>query len=111
MTVIEQRWPWLAGLAPLPGVATTGDPLRFPGYTTALKHARTRSAVEESVTCALASIDGHSVVAAVFSFEFLGGSMGEAAGRRLVQAVETAGRNAFLSSHWPPPGEREYRKG
>ncbi len=92
MSAVEHRWPWLVGFRPLPGQARSSDPLEFPGYGDQLARAAGRSGADESVTCGLATVEGHEVVAAAFSFEFLGGSMGEATGRRLVEAIEVSTR-------------------
>jgi acetyl-CoA carboxylase carboxyl transferase subunit beta len=66
------------------------DPLRWPGYSDALHHARERSGADESVIAGSGTIGGHRVEAAFFDFTFFGGSMGEVAGERLATALERA---------------------
>jgi len=66
------------------------DPLHFDGYDAAVATARERSGVDESVAYGSARIGDIEVEIAVFSFEFLGGSMGEVAGERLTRAMERA---------------------
>ncbi|MDQ3940358.1 MAG: acetyl-CoA carboxylase carboxyltransferase subunit alpha/beta [Actinomycetota bacterium] len=68
------------------------DPLGFEGYSDALRHARERSGVDESVQAGRATIGGIEVQLAEFEFSFLGGSMGEVAGERLTRALEVAAR-------------------
>ena len=68
----------------------SADPLAFPGYEAQLERARERSQGEESVVCGTASAFGFPVVVIDFRFAFMGGSMGEATGRRIVAAVERA---------------------
>lgn len=69
---------------------TSRDPLTFPGYRDALERAARSSGASESVRCGHAEIAGRTVVAIDFAFAFMGGSVGEAAGRRIVHAVHAA---------------------
>jgi len=74
----------------LPEVAA--DPLRFRDrkrYTDRLKDARS-AANQDAVIVAHGALGGHSVVAAVFDFSFLGGSMGVAAGEALLAGARLA---------------------
>lgn len=66
------------------------DPIRFPGYRPELGGAEASSGEAESVITGLGTIDGHLIVAAIFDFGFLGGSMGEASGARLQAAMTRA---------------------
>lgn len=84
------RCPWLEGFRALPDGAESRDPLAFPGYAAKLRRAQENRGERESVCVGTASVDGHGVVAAVFDWGFLGGSMGEATGLRLVQAIDAA---------------------
>ncbi|HEY7876503.1 MAG TPA: carboxyl transferase domain-containing protein [Actinomycetota bacterium] len=68
----------------------TSDPLGYPGYREMLEAARSSSGQAESVVGGPARIDGHDVELAWFVFDFLGGSMGEAAGEQLAAGLERA---------------------
>ncbi len=70
-------------------VAST-DPLGFPGYQSALMAAQTETGFSEAVITGPATIDGHTCIAIVCVFEFLGGTMGVAAGERIARAFEEA---------------------
>jgi acyl-CoA carboxylase subunit beta len=89
-----------AGLAdpgsfqPSDGDLSSRDPLGFPGYLDALRRARVASGTDESVVAGSAEIDGHPVELASFSFDFVGGSMGEVAGERLARSMERAAERA-----------------
>src|SRR5664279_1784491 len=61
-----------------------------PDYAQELRQARARSGVQESVSAGQGSIHGHQVAILVSEFDFLAGSIGVAAGRRLVGAVRRA---------------------
>ena len=62
-------------------------------YTKRLQEARTKSGLSESLLATHTSIQGQQVVLAIFSFDFIGGSMGYVLGERFVQAVEYAIKN------------------
>lgn len=66
------------------------DPLDFPDYPELLAAARDKSGVDESVVSGAGRVAGRDLEVAAFSFEFLGGSMGEDAGDRLARALERA---------------------
>jgi acyl-CoA carboxylase subunit beta len=68
----------------------TGDPLRWPGYATAVRRAAETSGADESVLAGSTSIGGHVVEIAAFDFGFIGGSMGEVAGERVARSLEQA---------------------
>ncbi len=80
----------LDSFEPLPGQALARDPLRWPGYPEALARARARTCEEQSVTAGRARAGGEPCLAIVFSFGFMGGSMGEAEGARITEAIEVA---------------------
>ncbi|MFJ3584269.1 carboxyl transferase domain-containing protein [Streptomyces sp. NPDC090127] len=65
-------------------------PIGWAGYDAARARAAERTGEEESVLYGRATIGGHPVVLAAFEFGFLGGSLGQAAGDRLVAAYRTA---------------------
>ncbi len=68
-----------------------GDPIEFAGYPAQVLEAQSASGESESVVAGIGQIDGHALVVALFEFGFLGGSMGEAAGAKLVEAMRIAG--------------------
>jgi acyl-CoA carboxylase subunit beta len=81
-------------LRPLPVAVpdVADDPLRFPGYAAKLRDARAErdGGIDESVAVGLATLGGEEVVAAIGAFGFLGGSMGQAHGERVAQAMACA---------------------
>lgn len=72
-----------------PGIVSC-DPLGFPDYAAQLKKFRDRSGLEESIVTGIAEIGGVPVVVGVGDFTFWGGSMGTAAGEKVVRAIEFA---------------------
>lgn len=66
------------------------DPIGFPGYRSELEAAATRTGESEAVVTGVATIAGRQVVAAVFDFGFMGGSMSRAVGDRIERAMEEA---------------------
>ncbi|MFB7372171.1 carboxyl transferase domain-containing protein [Streptomyces sp. NPDC056222] len=80
---------------PLPAPAALAPPLPdgpigWAGYDASRARAAGRTGEEESVLYGRATIDGRRVVLVAFEFGFLGGSLGQAAGDRLVAAYRTA---------------------
>ncbi|MFD7699841.1 carboxyl transferase domain-containing protein [Streptomyces caelestis] len=65
-------------------------PLGWPGYGAARARAAERTGERESVVCGTARIDGTRAVVVAFEFGFLGGSLGERTGDRLVAAYAHA---------------------
>ncbi|MFE5482456.1 carboxyl transferase domain-containing protein [Streptomyces sp. NPDC056527] len=74
-----------ATVAPLPD-----GPIGWAGYDASRARAAARTGEEESVLYGGATIDGRRVVVVAFEFGFLGGSLGQAAGDRLVAAYRAA---------------------
>ncbi|MCI0600838.1 MAG: acetyl-CoA carboxylase, carboxyltransferase subunit beta [Beijerinckiaceae bacterium] len=69
------------------------DPLKFRDvkrYTDRLKENRLKTAASDSVRLASGKLQGMDVVVAVQDFEFLGGSLGMAAGEAIVTGMMTA---------------------
>src|SRR5215217_5272820 len=66
------------------------DPLDWPGYEEQLARAREKSGEKEAVITGEARIGETPVVIIAFDFNFLGGSMGEAAGSKIVEAFARA---------------------
>jgi acyl-CoA carboxylase subunit beta len=84
------------GFAPLPGTAGPGrtddGPLNWPGYAHDRARSQARSGEAESVLCGIGRIGGHEVVLIAFEFGYIGGSIGEDAGARIVAALTEARR-------------------
>lgn len=76
---------------PAGAVASPSDgPLAWPGYGAALERARRRTGEAESVVCGIATTGPAQAVVIGFEFGFLGGSIGERTGDRVVNAMATA---------------------
>lgn len=76
---------------PVPEVVT--DPLKFRDtkkYVDRLKEYRTKTGNQDAIQVAYGQIGGKSIVAAVFDFSFMGGSMGMAVGEAILAASELA---------------------
>jgi acetyl-CoA carboxylase carboxyl transferase subunit beta len=76
---------------PVPDVAA--DPLKFRDerrYTDRLKDARTKTSSNEAVKLGRGTLDGIPVVVGVQDFDFMGGSLGMAAGEAVVTGLESA---------------------
>ncbi len=66
------------------------DPLRFRDgrrYTDRLKDARTKTSLDDAVLVGEGRLDGRPVVAAAQDFEFMGGSLGMAAGEAVIAGM------------------------
>ncbi|MBN8958869.1 MAG: acetyl-CoA carboxylase carboxyltransferase subunit beta [Rhizobiales bacterium] len=75
----------------LPEVAV--DPLKFRDerrYTDRLKDARTKTGMQDAIKVGYGTLDELPVVATVQDFDFMGGSLGMAAGEALIRGFETA---------------------
>jgi acetyl-CoA carboxylase carboxyl transferase subunit beta len=71
------------------------DPLKFRDerrYTDRLKDARSKTGLSDAVLAGAGRLDGQRIVAAVQDFDFLGGSLGTAAGEGVIAAMRTAVR-------------------
>lgn len=69
------------------------DPLKFKDlkkYSDRIKDARHKLKQEDALVIASGTVGGHPVVAAVFDFRFMGGSMGVAVGNGILKAAEFA---------------------
>jgi acetyl-CoA carboxylase carboxyl transferase subunit beta len=75
------------------------DPLDWPGYEEQLARAREKSGEREAAIVGEARIGETPVVIIAFDFSFLGGSMGEAVGGKIVEAFARAreSRRAVVS--------------
>ena len=75
----------------------SADPLSFElneSYQDQLAEARARTEQNDAVLTGRARLDGRDIVIAAFDFGFLGGSLGIAAGERIVDALSRAADTA-----------------
>src|SRR5215207_3378556 len=73
------------------------DPLRFRDerrYVDRLKDARIKTGLKDAVQLGYGKLDGLGIVAAVQDFDFMGGSLGMAAGEAIIKGLETAADKA-----------------
>ncbi|WP_127145060.1 acetyl-CoA carboxylase, carboxyltransferase subunit beta [Pelagibacterium montanilacus] len=71
------------------------DPLRFRDtkrYSDRLKESRTKTGMEDAVLVATGALYGQGVTVGVQDFDFMGGSLGMAAGSAIITGLETAAR-------------------
>src|SRR4026209_1154222 len=71
----------------------TLDPLRFRDerrYADRLKDARAKTGLQDAVKVGIGRLEGQMVTIAVQDFDFMGGSLGMAAGEAVVVGLETA---------------------
>ena len=69
------------------------DPLKFRDerrYVDRLKDAKTKTGLNDAVKLGLGKLDGLPVTIAVQDFDFMGGSLGMAAGEAVITGLETA---------------------
>jgi len=69
------------------------DPLRFRDerrYTDRLKDARAKTGTNDAIKLGYGKLDGLPVVIAVQDFDFMGGSLGMAAGEAVIKGLQTA---------------------
>ena len=77
----------------VPVPAVPQDPLRFRDgrrYTDRLKDARAKTGMEDAVIIGYGTLDGRAVTAAAQDFEFMGGSLGMAAGESVIAGMTHA---------------------
>ncbi|MYZ50208.1 acetyl-CoA carboxylase, carboxyltransferase subunit beta [Propylenella binzhouense] len=77
----------------IPTPSVVADPLRFRDerrYTDRLKTAKAKTGREDAVVVAAGAIEAVPVVVAVQDFDFMGGSLGMAAGEAIVTGARTA---------------------
>src|SRR5947207_781183 len=71
------------------------DPLKFRDerrYADRLKDARTKTGMQDAIKLARGTLDALPIVAGVQDFDFMGGSLGMAAGEAVIIGLETAAR-------------------
>jgi acetyl-CoA carboxylase carboxyl transferase subunit beta len=69
------------------------DPLKFRDerrYVDRLKDARTKTGMNDAVKLGYGKLDGFAVVIGVQDFDFMGGSLGMAAGEAVIKGLDTA---------------------
>src|SRR5947208_2747370 len=69
------------------------DPLKFRDerrYADRLKDARTKTGLKDAIKLGYGKLEGVPVVVAVQDFDFMGGSLGMAAGEAVIRGLETA---------------------
>jgi len=69
------------------------DPLKFRDerrYADRLKDARTKTGLNDAIKLGFGKLDGLPVVIGVQDFDFMGGSLGMAAGEAVIKGLETA---------------------
>ena len=69
------------------------DPLKFRDerrYTDRLKDARSKTGLPDAVLAGAGKLNGEKIVAAVQDFDFMGGSLGTAAGEAVIAAMRAA---------------------
>lgn len=69
------------------------DPLKFRDerrYTDRLKDARSKTGLNDAVHAGIGKLHGDTVVSAVQDFDFMGGSLGTAAGDAVIASMRTA---------------------
>src|SRR2546423_8089338 len=71
----------------------SADPLKFRDerrYSDRLKDARTKTGLDDAIKLGFGKLDGLPVVIGVQDFDFMGGSLGMAAGEAVIKGLETA---------------------
>ncbi len=99
-------------LVPVPKVPV--DPLKFRDqkrYTDRLKDAQSKTSAQDAIVVAEGRMGSHPVVAAVFNFAFMGGSMGTAVGEGLVTAAQRAVKNKAALIVVPASGGARMQEG
>ncbi|WP_377299068.1 acetyl-CoA carboxylase, carboxyltransferase subunit beta [Rhizobium sp. SGZ-381] len=77
----------------LPQPKVAQDPLKFRDskkYADRLKDSRIKTEQEDTILAGLGKVEGLTLVAVVHEFNFIGGSLGMAAGEAIVKAAERA---------------------
>ncbi len=89
LDTLFDRGEWTA----IPSPTVTPDPLKFRDerrYVDRIKDARAKTGKDDAVQIGFGTVEGLAVTAAVQDFEFMGGSLGMAAGEAIVTAMLTA---------------------
>ena len=78
------------------------DPLKFRDerrYTERLKDARAKTGAADAVLVGAGTVEDVPVIAAVQDFDFMGGSLGMAAGEAIITGMQTAARAQAAVRH------------
>jgi acetyl-CoA carboxylase carboxyl transferase subunit beta len=73
------------------------DPLKFRDerrYADRLRDARTKTGLKDAIKLGFGKLDGLPIVIGVQDFDFMGGSLGMAAGEAIVKGLQTAAQKA-----------------
>jgi acetyl-CoA carboxylase carboxyl transferase subunit beta len=90
------------------------DPLKFRDlkrYSDRLKEARAKTYQDDAIIVAQGNLSGQQAVAAAFSFEFMGGSMGVAVGDAILEAAELSVKNKAPLIIFPSSGGARMQEG
>ncbi|MDA1308511.1 MAG: acetyl-CoA carboxylase, carboxyltransferase subunit beta [Proteobacteria bacterium] len=93
---------------------TAVDPLKFRDrkrYSDRLKEAQAKTGADDAIMIAHGDLGGMPAVAAVFSFAFMGGSMGVAVGDALLRAAELAVAQKATLIVFPSSGGARMQEG
>ncbi|MBS1167650.1 MAG: accD [Proteobacteria bacterium] len=77
----------------IPTPSVTQDPLKFRDekrYVDRLRDSRAKTGNDDAILVGAGRVEGNAVVAAVQDFDFMGGSLGMAAGEAIIRGVEEA---------------------
>ncbi|MEO4044372.1 acetyl-CoA carboxylase, carboxyltransferase subunit beta [Hoeflea sp. CAU 1731] len=98
----------------LPAPQVQQDPLKFRDskkYTDRLRDNRSKTGLEDSIVAGIGSVKGLKLVACAHDFNFIGGSLGVAAGEAIVQAFEMAIKNECPLVMFPASGGARMQEG
>ena len=90
------------------------DPLKFRDerrYTDRLKDARSKTGTNDAIKLGFGKLDGLPVVIAVQDFDFMGGSLGMAAGEAVIKGARDRGRQGHALHHVRGLGRRAHAGG
>jgi acetyl-CoA carboxylase carboxyl transferase subunit beta len=82
----------------IPVQAVAADPLKFRDerrYADRLKDARAKTGLADAVKVGVGTLDGLPVAIGVQDFDFMGGSLGMAAGEAVIAGLETAAKRGM----------------
>ncbi|MCL6709617.1 acetyl-CoA carboxylase, carboxyltransferase subunit beta [Pseudomonas sp. R2.Fl] len=98
----------------LPQPKVAQDPLKFRDskkYTDRLKDSRTKTDQEDTILAGVGTVRGVKLVAVVHEFNFMGGSLGIAAGEAIVKAFERALKEKCPLVMFPASGGARMQEG
>ncbi|MBW9088067.1 acetyl-CoA carboxylase carboxyltransferase subunit beta [Rhizobium wenxiniae] len=98
----------------LPQPKVAQDPLKFRDskkYADRLKDSRLKTEQEDTILSGLGTVQGVKLVAVVHEFNFIGGSLGMAAGEAIVKAAERALKEKCALIIFPASGGARMQEG